>query len=45
MSSKVMINLQLCVKDRGDGANGDIACSAKTLRLCMVYNGFLINAR
>ena len=41
MSSKVMIKLQLCVRGRGDGANGDIACSAKKLKSRTVYNEFL----
>ena len=40
MSSKVTVKLQLCARDRGDGANGDIACSVNTLRSCMVYSDF-----
>ena len=45
MSSKETIKLQLCVGDRGDGANGDMACSVKALRSCTVYNEFLISVR
>ena len=45
MSSKVKVKMQLCARDRGDGANGDIAFSAKTLRSCVVYIGFLTNER
>ena len=45
MSSKVTIQLQLCARDSGDGGNGDIAFSAKTLRSCMVYSDFLIHEK
>ena len=27
MSSKVTVKLQLCARDHGDGASGEIACS------------------
>ena len=33
MSSKVTIKLQLCARDRGDDANGDIAFSAKQVKI------------
>ena len=45
MSTKVTIKLRLCVRDRGDGANGDIVCSAKALRECKAYNEFFINQK
>ena len=45
MSSKVTVKLQLCARDCGDGAIGDIACSANTLRSCMVYIDVLVNEK
>ena len=42
MSSKVMINLPRCVRNRGDCAKGANTCAAKTLRFVMVYNGFFV---
>ena len=42
MSSKVMINLQLCVRDRGDCAKGDLARSASTF---MVDIDLLVDQR
>ena len=45
MSSEVTMELQLRARGRGHGANGDIACSANTLRSCTVSRDFLINER